>query len=200
MSNIQILMRKGKDFDITLGKIEAFSKEAARKGFFEEAEKTAFNIKKEAILSMLRTPKSGRRYKKKKVVHTASSPGNPPAVFKGRLLRSIQVDKRFSKKVSGEVREIEVGSNIKRPKYPGALEFGAKIRHPGGTPYGYKTKRAAKLGQMRFLKKGTGYVVFGRTRPHKIRLKPRPFLIPALEKNIVGFPDRLQKSIARVAK
>lgn len=61
-------------------------------------------------------------------------------------------------------------------------EFGAVIKHPGGTDYGYKSKAGAERGEIRFLKKGTGFVT-GTTGEHDIVIPPRPFLRQTLEEN-----------------
>lgn len=55
-------------------------------------------------------------------------------------------------------------------------EFGATIDHPGGTPYGYRTQKDAENGQVRFLKKGEGYMVLGFTEPHQITIPARPYI------------------------
>lgn len=54
--------------------------------------------------------------------------------------------------------------------------FGATINHPGGVPYGYKSENDAKAGVVRFLKKGTGFMVLGKTEPHQIKIPARPWL------------------------
>lgn len=56
------------------------------------------------------------------------------------------------------------------------LHFGADINHPGGTEYGYATKRDEKKKRVRFLKKGTGHKVIGTTGPHQIKIPARPWL------------------------
>ena len=77
----------------------------------------ANNIRNDMIGGMETTPKTGRRYRKRKgVYHTASSPGNFPAVDTGNLKNSIIMDARFD--------EVEVGSIITYPAYPKFLEFG----------------------------------------------------------------------------
>lgn len=59
----------------------------------------------------------------------------------------------------------------------GAIQhFGADINHPGGTSYGYKTKKDQDSGKVSFLKKGQGVFEMGITGPHKIKIPPRPFL------------------------
>lgn len=78
---------------------------------------SANNIRNDMITGMETTPKTGRRYRKRKgVYHTASSPGNFPAVDSGDLVKSIIMDARFD--------EVEVGSIITYPAYPKFLEFG----------------------------------------------------------------------------
>ncbi len=64
----------------------------------------ANDIRNTIITSMRDTPKTGRTYRRGKSgkVHTASSPGNPPAIDYGELVRSIMFDVRDM--------EIEVGS------------------------------------------------------------------------------------------
>jgi hypothetical protein len=61
-------------------------------------------------------------------------------------------------------------------KYAAANEFGAKINHPGGTPYGYETKHKAERGQLRFLEKGKGFMVVGETKAHQITIPERSYL------------------------
>lgn len=53
---------------------------------------------------------------------------------------------------------------------------GATFIHPGGTQYGYKSKKAANQGKVRFLKTGTGYMVLGITGSHSITIPKRPFI------------------------
>ncbi len=66
-------------------------------------------------------------------------------------------------------------------------EFGADIDHPGGTDYGYNSKDAASKGQVRFLKKGAGYMVLGQTKPHKIKIPARPWLQPGFDIGLDGY-------------
>lgn len=46
------------------------------------------------INKMRRTPKTGRKYKRGKKFHIASSPGQPPAVDTGQYMRSLVIDNR----------------------------------------------------------------------------------------------------------
>ncbi len=55
-------------------------------------------------------------------------------------------------------------------------EFGGTWTHPGGTPYGFKTKKDASEGKFQFLKKGEGFLVIGVTKAHKITMPQRSFL------------------------
>lgn len=55
-------------------------------------------------------------------------------------------------------------------------EYGATIHHPGGTAYGYQTKRDAELGRVRFLKGNDGFMVLGVTPPHTIEIPMRSFI------------------------
>jgi len=61
-------------------------------------------------------------------VHIPSSPGNPPAVDTGDLVRSIKVDTRQGMVLTDF--EVEVGSNISKPPYPRWLEEGTKRMKP----------------------------------------------------------------------
>lgn len=54
--------------------------------------------------------------------------------------------------------------------------FGATINHPGGTTYGYATERDAREGRVRFMKKNTGHMTLGVTKPHNITIPARPWL------------------------
>ncbi|MDY6980936.1 MAG: hypothetical protein SV201_13740 [Pseudomonadota bacterium] len=62
-------------------------------------------------------------------------------------------------------------------------EYGAKIDHPGGTPYGYRTQNDAQNGRVRFLKKGEGYMVLGHTKPHQITIPARPYIRSTVDEN-----------------
>lgn len=76
----------------------------------------ANQIRNTIILSMRNTPQTGKIYKRGKKQHIASSPGNPPAIDSGDLLKSILFDVRDM--------EVEVGSIIDVPPYPTYLEEG----------------------------------------------------------------------------
>ncbi|ROL60071.1 hypothetical protein D9V86_09880 [Bacteroidetes/Chlorobi group bacterium ChocPot_Mid] len=61
--------------------------------------------------------------------------------------------------------------------YAAIHQFGGIINHPGGTEYGFMTKADASKGKILFLKKGSGYMVLGTTKPHKIEIPARPYLV-----------------------
>lgn len=61
-------------------------------------------------------------------------------------------------------------------------EFGAKdVQHAGGVAYGYKTKKDAEDGKVRFLKAGKGFMELGKTGPYTGDIPARPFLRPGVE-------------------
>jgi HK97 gp10 family phage protein len=79
---------------------------------------SAFLVEKEAKESIAGGPKTGRLYKRRRVVHQASAPGEAPASDTGRLLNSIN-----ARPVQGELAaEVKAGGGI--VKYARMLEFG----------------------------------------------------------------------------
>ena len=64
-----------------------------------------------------------------------------------------------------------------------ANHFGAEIKHPGGVSYGYRTRKEAEEGKVRFLKAGEGFMELGKTKPGTITIPARPFLDAAIAKN-----------------
>lgn len=76
---------------------------------------------------------------------------------------------------------------------------GADFIHPGGTDYGYNTKEDAASGRVRFLKKGSGYMVIGTTGPHRIVIPERDFVTASWNKFRDDFwkivIDKIQKRI-----
>lgn len=79
-----------------------------------------------------------------------------------------------------------------------ANHFGATIKHPGGTSYGYRTERDAIAGKSRFLKSGTGFMETGKTGAHTIQIPARPFLDVAIEKNSRHYTTIAKNQIPRV--
>ena len=74
-------------------------------------------------------------------------------------------------------------------------EFGADIKHPGGTSYGYASKDAASKGQVRFLKSGSGYAVLGQTKPHDIKIEARPWLEPGFNSGLKDYEEIMAEGI-----
>lgn len=74
-------------------------------------------------------------------------------------------------------------------------EFGADIDHPGGTSFGFASKAAADRNEVRFLKKGKGFIELGVTGPHKINIPARPWLTPGVQS---GNEEYLQIIMAAV--
>lgn len=60
-------------------------------------------------------------------------------------------------------------------------EFGADIDHPGGTSFGFASKAAEARNEVRFLKKGKGFLELGVTGPYKINIPARPWLTPGVQ-------------------
>ena len=84
-------------------------------------------------------------------------------------------------------------------KIAAANEFGATIRHPGGTAFGFKTRRDAQDGKVRFLKKGQGFLVLGTTKPHTIVIPARSFIRSTIDNHqeeIMDFAESLARRIA----
>ena len=78
-------------------------------------------IRNTIILSMRNTPKTGREYRRGSKSHIASSPGKPPAIDRGELVRSIMYDIREM--------EVEIGNEAGAP-YGSYLEEGTKNIEP----------------------------------------------------------------------
>jgi hypothetical protein len=64
-----------------------------------------------------------------------------------------------------------------------AHEFGATIKHPGGTSYGYATEEDRQRHKVSFLKKGAGVQVLGVTGPHEIKIPMRSYIRSTMDKN-----------------
>jgi HK97 gp10 family phage protein len=101
------------------------------------------------ITSMRATPKTGRKYKRGRKIHIASSPNKPPAIDTGQLIRSITMDDRL--------REVEVGATSGAP-YASYLEEGTK------------------------------------------RMKKRPFLLPAVEKEMPKVQFRIRQRVRKIIR
>ncbi len=91
---------------------------------------------------------------------------------------------RIAKLFRGK-RQLAVGLPANSQPYPDGTsviavgtihEFGGEIKNPGGVPYGFRTEREAEEGKVRFMAKGTGFLVLGKTQPHTISIPERSFL------------------------
>lgn len=76
-------------------------------------------------------------------------------------------------------------------------EFGAEIDHAGGTSFGFASKAAEVRNEVRFLKKGKGFLELGVTGPHKITIPARPWLNPGVQS---GNDEYLQIISAAIAE
>jgi hypothetical protein len=95
--------------------------ERARKAIMRGVVRTTEATREEAISLILNTPKTGRVYRRRGVVHQASAPGEPFASDTGRAVNSLYTmyDKT---KLSGMVVSND-------PKFP-YLEFGTQRMEP----------------------------------------------------------------------
>lgn len=99
-----------------------------------------------------------------------------------------QVSKELGKLRSGKMVTVgihEEAGNVEPGELTMAglgamLNFGATIKHPGGTSYGYATKAAADRDEVRFLRTGSGYMEIGVTQPHDINIPAREWLEPGV--------------------
>lgn len=82
----------------------------------------ANDLRNNMIISMQKSPKTGRRYKRGRRWHTASSPMNPPRPDYGGLIGSFEME--------ASEKGVEVGSIIEDPPYPFYLEKGTKKMDP----------------------------------------------------------------------
>ncbi len=130
---------------------------ATGKGAFKTLKHSAFSIRKSAIESM-------------KFAKGPSTPGTPPHAHKGRLRRSILV-------AQDDNNEVFVGVSGNRIKAGRRPEWLARMLEHGGT-FPVRTKRKSR-GRPR---KGDA--------PQAIRsitFPPRPFMQPALQRNLARF-------------
>ena len=131
---------------------------AVKKGAYKTLKHAAFSIRKSAIESM--TSAKG-----------PSKPGTPPHRHSGKLARSIRVEQE-------EEGGVFVGPSYSRVKVGGRPPWLAQMLEHGGT-YTWKKKRKGR----------------GRGRPKKgdeaamqtVTFPARPFMQPALERNLARF-------------
>jgi hypothetical protein len=72
-------------------------------------------------------------------------------------LAALRSDKVVTVGIHEEAGNVESGE-ITMAGLGATHEFGAEIKHPGGTSYGYASKAAADRDEVRFLKTGSGYM------------------------------------------
>lgn len=94
-------------------------------------------------------------------------------------LNALKSDKVVTIGIHEEAGNVESG-DITMAGLGATHEFGAEIKHPGGTSYGYASKAAADRDEVRFLKAGAGYMQLGVTQAHTIDIPPRPWLEPGV--------------------
>lgn len=94
-------------------------------------------------------------------------------------LAALRSDKVVTVGIHEEAGDVESG-DLTMAGLGAMLNFGATIKHPGGTSYGYASKAAADRDEVRFLKKGAGYMELGVTQPHNIDIPAREWLEPGV--------------------
>ncbi|WP_122425158.1 hypothetical protein [Pseudomonas viridiflava] len=96
-----------------------------------------------------------------------------------RELAALRTNKIVTVGIHEEAGDVESG-DLTMASLGAINEFGADIKHPGGTSYGYANQASAERGEVRFLKKGAGYMELGVTKPHDIKIPARPWLEPGV--------------------
>lgn len=94
-------------------------------------------------------------------------------------LAALRSDKVVTVGIHEEAGDVESG-DLTMASLGAINEFGADIKHPGGTSYGYASKAAADRDEVRFLKTGSGYMQLGVTQAHTIDIPARPWLEPGV--------------------
>lgn len=103
-------------------------------------------------------------------VYKGSLPGTPPGVRTGTLWRSIAWDR------PGKLRR-RVGTNV---EYARIHELGGSIKHPGGTPFMFIGGRFQPIRETTAVGRELQGQFVGYTKPFRIDMPKRPFLVPAL--------------------
>ncbi|MFL1549757.1 hypothetical protein ACI77I_11725 [Pseudomonas sp. D47] len=94
-------------------------------------------------------------------------------------LAALRSDKVVTVGIHEEAGDVESG-DLTMAGLGATHEFGAEIKHPGGTSYGYASKAAADRDEVRFLKTGKGYMELGVTQAHTVTIPARPWLEPGV--------------------
>ncbi len=112
----------------------------------------------------------------------------------GQMAASLRVQVKFE----GNKLIIQMGSN---KKYAAHQHFGSKeggFQHPGGTPYAFRKDKNTKQKVVKFVKKkwADKYPdkVLGYTKPHKISIPARPFLV-IQDEDIKNIRDMIARKI-----
>lgn len=119
--------------------------------------------------------------------HAPSAPGEPPNRDTGNLQAHLEATN--PKPMIGQVAS--------KAKYAAALEFGANIKHPGGTPYFMRDGKPVFVSN-------SGHGAFHTlpvTKPHTIEIKARPYMRPARDAKAKeirkDFADAIDKLVKR---
>lgn len=88
-------------------------------------------------------------------------------------------------------------SELTNAKLGAIHEYGAEIKHTGGTSYGFASKAAADRNEVRFLKTGKGYMELGVTGAYTMSIPARPWLVPGVESGNDDYVAILRSSIKR---
>ena len=112
----------------------------------------------------------------------------------GQMAASVKVNVKFE----GNKLIIKMGSN---KKYAAIHQFGSQnggFQHPGGTPYTIRKDKMTKQKRIKFVKKQWAdkypNKVLGYTKPHKITIPARPFLVIQND-DILHIRDMIAKKI-----
>ena len=109
-----------------------------------------YDYRNKVRLAMVNSPRSGRIYRRRSVVHRASAPGEPPAPDTGMLLGSIQITRQEDRPPF-----IEIGSTV---VYARSLEFGSRhvAPRPAWTPAAEETRAGLPRLIVEFVRRAMG--------------------------------------------
>lgn len=110
-------------------------------------------------------------------------------------LATLRSNKAVTVGIHEEAGDVESG-DITMAGLGATHEFGAEVKHPGGTSYGYASKAAADRDEVRFLKTGSGYIELGVTKPHNITIPARPWLEPGVAGATPKILDAIEAGMA----
>lgn len=110
-------------------------------------------------------------------------------------LATLRSNKTVTVGIHEEAGDVESG-DLTMAGLGAMLNFGATIKHPGGTSYGYASKAAADRGEVRFLKRGAGHMELGVTQPHNIEIPAREWLEPGVISATPEILDAIEAGMA----